>query len=218
MKICSVANCGKKHYAKGFCSKHWTQWTKYGYTLERTQRDANEIIIEERLSKICLYDKNCSVIAHALIDTEDIQLVKNFKWYLSEDKSKNWRYPVAHYTHKGKHTNIRLHRLVMGVAFDDNGEEKVVDHINHDTLDCRKQNLRVCDFFANSQNQRPLRGATSKYKGVCRVIGKDRWQCHITVNKKVISLGWHLTEESAALAYNEAALKYFGEYACLNKL
>ena len=43
-KKCSVEGCENKHYAKGYCSRHYQQYKKYGHILERTIYDANEII------------------------------------------------------------------------------------------------------------------------------------------------------------------------------
>lgn len=57
---------------------------------------------------------------------------------------------------------------------------------------------------------------SSKYKGVCFAKFFKKWKADIQVNKKVYHLGYYENELDAAKAYNDAALKYFGEFACIN--
>lgn len=110
-----------------------------------------------------------------------------------------------------------LSRLIMG---DPKG--MVVDHINHDPLDNRRENLRVCTQGQNTMNRDKQHKATSSiYKGVslfkCR--GKYQyWKGTINFNKKSVHLGYFNSEIKAAEAYNQAAIEYYGEYACLNQL
>ena len=88
-----------------------------------------------------------------------------------------------------------------------------VDHINHNTLDNRRCNLRLATHGQNMANSRPNKGR--KYKGVWQIMGKY-WVAFIGKNKKQIYLGSFSTPKLAAKAYDEAARKKFGEYACLN--
>ena len=86
------------------------------------------------------------------------------------------------------------------------------DHINGNTLDNRRCNLRVCTRERNTGNQKPLRGITSKFKGVCWVKARSKWR--VAISGKFI--GEYISELDAAKAYNEAAKKHFGEFARLN--
>ena len=63
-----------KIFAKGMCYRHYNQMNKYGKILERTIRDPNEVIIEEEIAYICLYDKDCKERERCIIDVEDIKL------------------------------------------------------------------------------------------------------------------------------------------------
>lgn len=98
-----------------------------------------------------------------------------------------------------------LHRLLLNAP-----KGVQVDHINGNALDNRRSNLRLATLQQNCFN-RPKRsdGKYSKYKGV----GMPPWSARIKVIGKTILLGTYKTEEDAALAYNEAATKYFGEFA-----
>ena len=93
-----------------------------------------------------------------------------------------------------------------------------VDHINHDRHDNRLENLRLVTRQQNVFNRRLNKNNTSGYKGVYRVKNSKRWYAHIMLDYKFISLGGYVTKEDAALAYNLAAKKYFGEYAYLNPI
>lgn len=117
---------------------------------------------------------------------------------------------------EGKETY--MHRYVAGAE-----KGQYVDHKNRDTLDNRRENLRVCSQSENGGNSKKHWGkggkkSFSKYKGV-RYISrqcKNHWYAQIQVNKEPIYLGVYLTEEAAARAYDEAARRYFGGFARLN--
>lgn len=100
------------------------------------------------------------------------------------------------------------------------GPREIIDHINGDGLDNRKQNLRICTKSENACNRGIDRDNTSGYKGVCYISNKTkrvkRWIAQIAINKKHICIGYFHTKEEAAIAYNEAATKYHGEFAKLN--
>lgn len=120
---------------------------------------------------------------------------------------------------KGK-TNrlIRMHAQIMGTP-----KGMVTDHINRNRLDNRRENLRIVTQQYNSLNTRMSKNNTSGYRGVHHVGKGSRkrnklWAAVIKVNYKTIFLGDFSTPEEAALAYNNAAAKYFGEYATLNDL
>lgn len=108
---------------------------------------------------------------------------------------------------------VRLHRLIAGAK---TGE--VVDHINGNPLDNRRENLRITTQDFNTRNARKRNSATSKFKGVFRHKRKGyiRWKAQIQFNKHKRGLGYYLDEEAAARAYDAAAKELFGEFAVLN--
>ena len=96
------------------------------------------------------------------------------------------------------------------------------DHRNGNRLDMQRANLRICTRAQNQQNQRKTRKITSsKYKGVCFYRPSKKWQANIGFQdifgqNACMFLGTFPAEEEAAKAYDEAARRYFGEFAALN--
>ena len=90
----------------------------------------------------------------------------------------------------------------------------VCDHINGDSLDNRKANLRSATYLQNSWNRgKSQRIGYSKYKGVIFYKMRQKWCATICVYGKKIFLGTFEDEIQAVKAYDKAAKKYFGEFA-----
>lgn len=88
-----------------------------------------------------------------------------------------------------------------------------VDHINGNGLDNRRVNLRLATSLQNQGNSRKRRNASSYYKGVSWYKPLKKWRAQIKVDKHVIHLGYFVSEEEAAIVYQEAAIAHFGEFA-----
>lgn len=144
-----------------------------------------------------------------ILDNADYHKVKDYPWRLQ-----NGRVVANVKGEDGKRKTLFLSRLIM-----DAPKGMVVDHINHDPLDNRRCNLRVCTQQENTWNSRKLgRGdTTSRYKGVYWDSRRQEWGAMICVDGKNHRLGFFKKEETAAHAYNRAALDWFGEYACVNR-
>ena len=200
MRKCKVEGCNSKHIAKGYCSKHYQQMKRYGQILDRTIYDANEIVEYEDHAEIVLYDKDCNEVARALIDIDDINKVKNYKWH------------VTHYNYVySKTRNLRLHRLIM-----DCPDDMVVDHINHNRLANRQENLRICTQHQNNMNTSIRSDNTSGTTGVSLDTKRNKWRSTIYVNGKEIHLGYCNTKEEAIQVRKNAEIEYFGEYRNTN--
>jgi hypothetical protein len=106
---------------------------------------------------------------------------------------------------------LSMHRMVVNAP-----KGLFVDHINHNGLDNRKANLRICTNLQNLRNKRPKTGCTSEYKGVHWCKGRNKFRANIYLNKKAIHLGYFHDEIAAAKAYDEKARELFGEFAYLN--
>jgi hypothetical protein len=141
----------------------------------------------------------------AIVDDEDIELVSAFKWNALKggQRKRNWFYAT---TRVDGRKLLAMHRLVMGAK-----KGQFIDHINGDTLDNRKSNLRFCTKAENTRNRAKSSTSTNKYKGVCR-SGK-KFKAVIRVNGAQKTLGCFHKEEYAALVYDMAAIEYYGDFA-----
>lgn len=155
-----------------------------------------------------------------ILDEEDVHYISDYNWGLAIHKRKAGDLVyLVHKTHKNnQYKYLRLHRLIMGLP-PSNESDLYVDHINHNTLDNRKENLRVTTKKENSRNGTLRPNNVSGYTGVTYNANSRRnkkYVAWICVDYKNIYLGTHTTAERAAHAYDWNAIKYFGKYASLN--
>jgi hypothetical protein len=137
-----------------------------------------------------------SGVHFAIIDKEDAPAVLGHKWTLSGR---------CYAARCSAGITTYMHRLISGAA-----PGQYVDHINHNTLDNRRHNLRLCTCSQNHANRRPTR----RFKGVSRVSAG--WGAWLQVDKHNRKLGVFDTEEEAATAYDFHARVAFGDYALVN--
>lgn len=206
--LCKATDCERESKHRGFCQKHYEQVLKYGKPI-KTMYDSNDFIFKGKICLIVLCDRQRRKTAEAVIDSCDYEKVKDLKWSQKEGYAFNAKYKIS------------LARfLVFGGVEEAKGKGKIlVDHKSGDTLDNRRENLRKCSVKENNRNRI---GKTGKeYKGACyypyRGKGKEKWLARIRVDNQLIHLGYFDTPEQAALVYNRAAKKYFGNYAKINE-
>jgi len=148
----------------------------------------------------------------AFIDDQDYPLIIDHKWYAH--RIHNIWYAKTHVRKStGEPTKLSMHQLILNVL---PGFE--IDHINHDGLDNRKHNLRIVTCQQNQFNQKRHRRNSSRFKGVSWHSRWRRWQARVQFNHKRYHLGYFDNEQDAARAYNKAASRLFGKFACLNKI
>jgi hypothetical protein len=138
----------------------------------------------------------------ALVDDEDYERCRVLKWSAIQPHE---GYYYASCSFRSLHSNpstTMMSRFIMGVT----DRKMVVDHINHDTLDNRKENLRVCSQRQNRQNL--AMDKSSKYPGVIRF--RNGWRARIRISGKLMSLGVYADEREAARAY-EVKVREMGE-------
>ena len=168
-----------------------------------------------------------------IIDTEDWDKVKGYKWGIKFKNLRSsypyamtniprldggWRICQADGRRRRRQSQLSLHHLIMGKP----QKGLVVDHINHNGLDNRRDNLRFVTISQNNQNTRSTKNSSSQYKGVSWNKTNKKWRAQILHTRehkrKNIHLGYHTCEHQAALAYNKKALELWGENAFLNEV
>lgn len=180
--IGSTKSCGCTKYDK--TTKHKNEYTiseDGGYYTFTIRNNNNEI----------LYGK---------VDVEDYDIVKAYTWRASNAGG----YPSAQ--EKNGKRKIKMHRLLIG----DTGDF-VVDHIDRNPLNNRRNNLRITTPYQNHINK-----SISKYNksGITGVVWHKRdniWESNISYNNTPIYLGRYTNKNDAIVARLEAELKYFGE-------
>lgn len=145
----------------------------------------------------------------AIVDDGDYEQLNQHKWCAI--KSGKRYYAMRSVWKKGKSIFVLMHREILNVP---KGVE--TDHINHNGIDNRKTNLRMCNRVQNRYNTKILLDKTSQYKGVSWRNRKRKWMAYIGFNYKTIYLGSFVNEIKAAQAYDQKAKELFGEFACLN--
>lgn len=200
--MCIIEGCKcDKMFAKGMCYRHYTQIRKYGKISDQINDGENIINIKDGIAIMDLYDRRGNKIAETIFNVEDIDKVKEHFWHRTDLQRSTY------YCRSNKLG--RLHRYILEVSDD----SIVVDHINHNGLDNRRCNLRVCTNSQNICNCCIPKNNKSGHKGVYWDSNRKKWNTQITINKKTIHLGRYDNIEDAIRVRNEAAKKYYGEFA-----
>jgi hypothetical protein len=141
----------------------------------------------------------------ALIDDEDAHRTQRHNWHARA--AKNGVYAQGKVNGRG----VRLHRFILEAP-----HGMLVDHINRDTLDCRRSNLRICTKSQNNANS--IRRNKLGFKGITQQLHrrKVRYMSVITCNGTHSCGPWRDAPETAARDYDEMARRLHGEFARLN--
>ena len=192
-----------------------------GGHLMANKKGNNYIIDEENgIAKIELNRRNAENL-WTTIDLEDLERVINFPytWFAKYYEDIDSYYACAsQYIPELKHARtILMHQFIMGI--DRTAREFNVDHQNHNTLDNRKENLRITNVPNNSKN-RQKRNSNNKsgYRNVCWNSSRNRWVVQLQVDGKNKVLGTFKEDEleKAGKFAEEMRQKYYGEFAGKN--
>lgn len=165
--------------------------------------------------------ENCIIIPltrgqSAIVDQADSDLAQ-MDWYTYPGKN-------AYYAHRNGRTNHkrftqRMHRVILSrILGRDLLPSELVDHVDLNGLNNRRDNLRLANHTQNNANRETRNDNKTGYKGVHLHKPSGKYHVSISVSKKRLYLGLHDTPELAAIAYNNAAKEHFGEFARLNEI
>ena len=187
---------------KYLCSKCAYQYKKYG-TKVYTIYDEQQIdIINKEEAEIVLRDKNCNESGRAIIDFEDIQKCKKYKWHLGTN---GYVYATIN-----KNTHILLHRYLLNLTSKDNCD---VDHINGNPLNNKKINLRIGTHQQNTYNGKISKNNSSNTTGVYYRKDRNKWAAYIHYNYKTYVIGQFDTKEEAIKERINTEINLYGEFS-----
>lgn len=141
-----------------------------------------------------------------LVDNENFEELNKYKWTINIVNK--YTYVYRSFTINKKKKFIKMHRQIMNIE----NSKILVDHINHNTLDNRKENLRLCNHSTNGMNRNVRKDSTCKYLGVRYMKDRNKYTAQIQGKH----IGIFNTEIEAALAYDNKAKILFKEFANLN--
>lgn len=145
----------------------------------------------------------------ALVDAEDYERVSAVKWHAVESFG---RFCAAARV-RGTTRRIKMHRFII-----DAPEGVVVDHINRNPLDNRRENLRLATANQNARNISRV-APSSGLRGVHKVLQKGgvKWRAMIRDGDRIRCLGYYVDKFEAAKAYDAASEAMVGEFAVTNE-
>jgi len=145
---------------------------------------------------------------HTLVDDEDFEVLSKYKWCYHKKKTDYTGYAVRSVRiSRNKIETITLHSCVLNIPIG-----MVVDHINRDGLDNRKENLRIATVSQNAFNRKLSKNNKSGYKGVSWNKGSKKWQVFIIEGGKNRNLGSYDKVEDAAKVYNDFSIQLHKEF------
>ncbi len=151
----------------------------------------------------------------AIVDKADAEIVCRWNWGTFQRKASKTLYAQRHQRTPNGRQTVDLHVFLWGLW--GNAPAKHLDHKNLNGLDCRRRNLRAASPGQNIHSRGKVWRAgapTSALKGVCR--HRDAWVANIMFEGKRHYLGRFKTQEEAGRAYNESAIRLYGDFASTN--
>lgn len=210
-EFCTVDGCMDKTRTMNYCNKHYYYYRKYGDPLKRKYFDNNITIMEENENYIKFILKTHKYgNFECFISAKDKYIFDEYRLAINKVYNTVGRFYIRLDKHNKKYL---IHRIIMNAP-----KGMDVDHVNHNTLDNRRDNLRICS------RQQNLWNAVNKkkygFKGIKeRKNKKDtKYEVGFRINGKFTRLGSFDTEEAAIKIYNDAIKKYRGKFAYINNI
>jgi len=148
----------------------------------------------------------------AIVSAEDYDYLSQWNWSLKPSGNSGYAIRQRKKGEAPGPTSIYMHRVIASRCGMDTSD--LIDHKNRNGLDNRRENLRSANAFGNTRNSPPRKNGSSKFKGVSFHQASQKWVA--SINPGSLHIGCFKTEEEAAIAYDDAALVVFAEFAYLN--
>jgi hypothetical protein len=152
----------------------------------------------------------------ALVDDEDYDLVSQFKWYVPQhprDYARTNSKKATRYCKSFSRYGAEMHHLVLKYR-----GSMQIDHIDGDSLNNQKSNLRFCNRFQNQGNSKLHIKNKSGYRGVCWHKENQQWRASIGGGKHMVCIGYFDDLICAVVAYDQHAIERYREFARPNLL
>jgi hypothetical protein len=208
---CSVCNSKQyisysRDYGNYLCASHLAQFRRCGKIINK-EITKNKVWINsynylKYYTELIIKNKQTDKEYIVKIDKEDVEKLSKAQWGIQTGCSGNKKGVYVRSATLGI-----IHRCVMGYP-----KELVVDHINHDTFDNRKQNLRICTNQQNCMNSSLHSINTSGCSGVSFIKNGNKWWARIGLNGERITLGYFTDKQDAIQARKNAEEEYYGEF------
>lgn len=193
---CKVENCQSKlHFKTGYCRRHYEQIKRNGKITRIDKIINNTYNIYNNIVLLDVYKRDGTIYDFKiLIDFEDLDKISGY--LIGVLKQHNKYYSEIK---RGRKFKKYLHRFILN-NYDKNVD---IDHINGNSLDNRKCNLRIVSHKDNCRNRKININNTSGYNGVSFDNRCKLWVSNITIDNKYINLGYSKTKEEAILKRKE---------------
>ena len=146
-----------------------------------------------------------------LVDEADLELLSRYRWYYNITKGKKTGYILGFIKGRSDKSGVGMHRVILNAQ-----KGEIVDHVNRNGLDNRRENLRIVNAQQSIANRGMYKTNKSGFTGVIPSATPNKWVAQIGYNREVLNLGTFTQKEDAARAYDAAAKMFFGEFARLN--
>lgn len=181
-------------------------------------KNLGDYVRNKKLNQIEFIDNTCIVSCNNvnmkfIIDKDDYELIKDFTWGAYKQRETSDYYIKTDMVIDGVRKKIKLHRFLMNCKLNDG---KIIDHINGNTMDNRRINLRFSTKNGNQRNSKPQSNSKSGIAGVGFHKASGKYRARIVVDNKEKYLGVFETLEQAIQVRKDAEKKYFKEFARCN--
>lgn len=151
----------------------------------------------------------------SICDKSDFKIISKHIWYAAKSaNSDDLFYAYSNVKLKsGEKRTIKMHRIILDLK-----ESEIADHKNHDGLDNRRENLRMCSLSQNAYNKRIQRNNSSGYVGVHWMEKIKKYEAYFWINKKKHKVGYFKDLEEAVFERNKAVKTHHGEFANIQEI